>query len=126
MNWWEWVRPVTMLPSHLISRQCSSQSTSFKFSVVTEIAINEQKKLERELALSLWAYTNGNETALRYLAENHKYVLGYYYFHKSVKDQAAPVIYATKAEDAFTEAIGRRNFVAPSKYMLTVMMRMGR
>jgi hypothetical protein len=52
----------------------------FQYYNVTTVAAKERKKLEGELALSLWAYTNKEVVALKYLASNHKYMLGYHYF----------------------------------------------
>jgi len=79
---------------------------------VTTVKVEEQKKLERELAFALWAYSNREEPALKYLSSDHKYVLGYYYFRDKKYDEAM-------AE--FNDAIRRGEFVAPSKYMLAVI-----
>lgn len=80
-------------------------------------ALNQQKMLERELAFSLWAYSNGEEPALKYLtskgkASTNSYLLGYWYLRKGN---------VILAKQKFQEAIGRGEFVAPSEYFLALM-----
>lgn len=87
----------------------------FQYYNVTTVAAKERKKLEAELALSLWAYTNKEVVALKYLANNHKYMLGYHYFRD--KENAL-------ANRALNEAIKKGSFVAPSHYILAVMARL--
>jgi len=92
----------------------------FQYHNVTTAALKEQKKLERDLAFSLWAYTSEELPALKYLANSrHKYVLGYYYF-KHDKIWGNKIL----AQDAFKESIEGGDFVAPSKYLLAVMARL--
>ena len=89
----------------------------FQYYNVTTAAAKERKKLEGELALSLWAYTNKEVVALKYLSNNHKYMLGYHYFREG--EDAYPL-----AHRALKEAIKRGSFVAPSNYILAVIARL--
>jgi hypothetical protein len=82
----------------------------FQYHNVTTV----RKRTEHELALSLWAYTDHQEIALRYLAKSSTYMLGYYYFRAH---EFAP------ARRALNESIAEGSFVAPAHYILAVMAR---
>jgi hypothetical protein len=98
----------------------------FQYYNVTTAAAKERKKLEAELALSLWAYTNKEVVALKYLASNHKYMLGYHYFREANNEQLAHDApkHNRLAHDALKGAIKKGSFVAPSNYILAVMARL--
>ncbi len=89
-------------------------------------ALNKQKSLEGALALSLWAFANREEIALRYLTSNSEstaptnpYLLGYYYLREGLLHSKLDDI--VLAKDKFEVAIGNGTFVAPSHYLLAVV-----
>jgi tetratricopeptide (TPR) repeat protein len=95
----------------------------FQYRNVSIVAARERKSTEHELALSLWAYTNREEIALKYLARNSKYMLGYYYFRQSREPVEEASHYAALARRALNQSIAEGSFVAPSHYILAVMAR---
>jgi hypothetical protein len=91
--------------------------TWIQYGNVQLAALKRQKSLERELALNLWAYSNKEERALKYLTSHqssstNSYLLGYYYFQHGNDLMAAR---------QFHTAISHGEFVAPSHYVLAMM-----